>query len=571
MRVDVSRKRSRSSSTARRALLASATAAVIFAVPPTSSAGPLMLAGHDADDHGFEAVYAGLFDELLANVTNGNTGILAIGADSGTTAGNWIESVAAQMAVPQTVTFVNDAAITTQDFSAFALLHVPSTEVDLPDGGITLAENTLLAARALDVSDFVNDGGGLFGLTQDSAANAYDYLGLFGAITATPVPASGVCDGTGSGGENYDNITSTAGGAALGISDTNIDGCCWHNTFASFASFFQVLAIADEPGCSDIDTQASVIGCLQCSLPGQKSLSPALSTGLPGGGHTVTATLLESVAPNDPVPGVLVTFDVISGPNAGAGGTDTTNAAGQAVFSYTGGATPGVDVITSTCTNPVTLDTIDSNDARRFWDLDCNSNGIADTCDIDCAGFGGECATFGTCGESADINSNGIPDECAICGNSVLEPGEDCDDGNTTAGDCCAADCSFESAGSSCSDGAACNGDETCDGAGSCDPGTDVDCSHLDAGCFAGSCTEPAATYLLAVTVRSKPHAANNATRLTGRPATRHARTSNAETPASKSAKNATTATSRTETVAAAPASSRRSSASSAKAPRSRA
>ena len=97
-------------------------AAALFtiAAPLPSQAGPLMLPGHGADDHGFETVYAGLFDELLANVTNGSSGILAIGADPGTTAGNWIVSVASQMTVPQTVTFVNDAAITAQDFSTFA-------------------------------------------------------------------------------------------------------------------------------------------------------------------------------------------------------------------------------------------------------------------------------------------------------------------------------------------------------------------------------------------------------------------------------------------------------------------
>ena len=74
------------------------------------------------------------------------------------TAGNWIVSVASQMTVPQTVTFVNDAAITTQDFSTFALIHVPSTVVDLADGGISLSENGLFAARALDISNFINDG-----------------------------------------------------------------------------------------------------------------------------------------------------------------------------------------------------------------------------------------------------------------------------------------------------------------------------------------------------------------------------------------------------------------------------
>jgi cysteine-rich repeat protein len=59
------------------------------------------------------------------------------------------------------------------------------------------------------------------------------------------------------------------------------------------------------------------------------------------------------------------------------------------------------------------------------------------------------------------------------CGNDVVEPGEQCDDGNTAGGDCCDANCQFEAAGSSCADGVFCNGDETCNGAGSCQPGVD--------------------------------------------------------------------------------------------------
>ena len=150
--------------------------------------------------------------------------------------------------------------------------------------------------------------------------------------------------------------------------------------------------------------------------------------------------------------------------------TLSTSSAGQAVFSYTGGATIGVDIIASTCVDPVTGDTIDSNPALRFWDLDCNANDVPDTCDIDCAGFGGQCSAYGTCGQRADVNANGIPDECAICGNSSVEPGEDCGDGD------------------------ACNGDELCDGAGNCQPGLDVGCSHLDNGCFSGICDSPAGT-----------------------------------------------------------------------------
>jgi len=56
----------------------------------------------------------------------------------------------------------------------------------------------------------------------------------------------------------------------------------------------------------------------------------------------------------------------------------------------------------------------------------------------------------------------------SLCGDNIVGPSEDCDDGNTNNGDCCSATCDFESPGSSCSDQSACTVDDVCDGAGVC-------------------------------------------------------------------------------------------------------
>jgi cysteine-rich repeat protein len=81
----------------------------------------------------------------------------------------------------------------------------------------------------------------------------------------------------------------------------------------------------------------------------------------------------------------------------------------------------------------------------------------------------------------------------AVCGNDILEEGEDCDDGNTAAGDCCAADCTFEASGSACDDGTFCTADDACDGAGECLGGGDTDCDDSDI-CTDDSCDEDAGT-----------------------------------------------------------------------------
>jgi len=57
----------------------------------------------------------------------------------------------------------------------------------------------------------------------------------------------------------------------------------------------------------------------------------------------------------------------------------------------------------------------------------------------------------------------------SICGDGVLDAGEDCDDGNALGGDCCSASCEFEPPGGACGDNGNVCTDDQCDGAGTCD------------------------------------------------------------------------------------------------------
>jgi len=77
-----------------------------------------------------------------------------------------------------------------------------------------------------------------------------------------------------------------------------------------------------------------------------------------------------------------------------------------------------------------------------------------------------------------------------VCGDGFVQAGEQCDDAGTVSGDCCSATCQFEALGSSCSDGDSCNGLEACDGAGVCVVGTPINCDDGDP-CTQDSC-EPA-------------------------------------------------------------------------------
>jgi hypothetical protein len=74
------------------------------------------------------------------------------------------------------------------------------------------------------------------------------------------------------------------------------------------------------------------------------TLDPAVDTNPPGTDHTVTATVTDS---GNVVPGVTVDFNVTAGPNTGDNGSDVTDGAGEADFTYTGDGGLGTDTITA--------------------------------------------------------------------------------------------------------------------------------------------------------------------------------------------------------------------------------
>ncbi len=128
-------------------------------------------------------------------------------------------------------------------------------------------------------------------------------------------------------------------------------------------------------------------------------------------------------------------------------------------------------------------------------DADCDNgdpcNG-AETCDMNVCAVG-VLPADGT----VDCDAGGMTGSCYSglcsppnCGNSMVDTGEDCDDGrNGIQTDGCRDDCAYTcSDDSECDDGDACNGTETCDDtAHTCTEPADLDCDDTD-DCTLDSC-----------------------------------------------------------------------------------
>ena len=331
-----------------------------------------------------------------AAADNGKVLILSTTVSGGTSSQE-AQAVSALGLVPEVVSPAQWAAKSAADFDSYRALVLGDPNCGFgPAYTAAAVNNRGIWGPEVDGNVIVNGtdpvfhaGQGGLQVTRKGIAFAADVPGKTGMYISlscyyhdtapnTPVPLLdpfGAFAVSGVGCFNNAHIVATHP-ALLGLTDASLSNwsCSVHEAFrswpASGPNSFTPLAIArNAPGGTYTAPDGSVglpyiLARGEGLSAGNIALAPATSTGDVGTLHTVTATV---AADGSPLVGKTIGFEVVTGPHAGAAGTGTSNATGQATFSYTG-TSAGTDSIRASFTDDLgTLQV--SNTATREWTI----------------------------------------------------------------------------------------------------------------------------------------------------------------------------------------------------------
>lgn len=259
-----------------------AIAAASLAFAGAASAGPIIIAGTDADDHG--SLSGGVnvtgwkfmeqaFSRLGANVTNGKTTIVCLGCN-GSTASAAFASSTALAGLPgfttATLTSVTDITNFFNGSGAVninntAIIYMPTVASNVT-GGITDAQLVPVNANGVAINNFVTAGGGLF--TQEEANSTIGYGWLTSLLPGL------VIKGDGHGGiVDSSTLQLTAQGMLQFPTLTNADisnATPWHAYFTGTFGGLQSLIVGNGDGVGGFNDTV------------------VLGGGFAGGGGTIT-------------------------------------------------------------------------------------------------------------------------------------------------------------------------------------------------------------------------------------------------------------------------------------------
>jgi hypothetical protein len=194
-------------------------------------AGPVILSGTDADDHGSASATANIdgwffmqrvVENLAPQVSNGNKVVAILGSTSDAAAAANSAFDKSNLAAAGWTRANIGVADLAGFFAGTGASNVGNAGMILLDSGSNVTggvDGTTFVPYANNINNFVGNGGGLF-----SQANGYEWLSaLIPTLNVVDQGATGI------------NLTAAGNSAFPGLTDDDLSAGPWHNYFTGFA------------------------------------------------------------------------------------------------------------------------------------------------------------------------------------------------------------------------------------------------------------------------------------------------------------------------------------------------
>lgn len=271
---------------------------VLLAVATVAHAGPIIIAGTDADDHGSGNAATNstgwlfmqqAFTRLGAGVTNGNNVGVCLGCNAGEASSAFNNSFGlaglagwtnvSLTSVTDITNFFNGTGV--RNLSNTGIIYMPTVAGNV-GGGITNAQLAPVNSNGIAINNFLAGGGGLFTQEQANSTVGYGWLSsLLPGLLVRGDSAGGVA--------NSGTLQLTADGNSQfpGLTNTDLSRATpWHAYFSGNFGALQVLVVGNGDGVGGLNdavvlgggfTAGGGGGVIVCGSPGQ----PACSSEIP--------------------------------------------------------------------------------------------------------------------------------------------------------------------------------------------------------------------------------------------------------------------------------------------------
>lgn len=260
-----------------------------------AQAGPIIIAGTDADDHGFFSAGANqtgwkfmeqAFTSIGNAVSNGNKQAVCLGCNGSTASDAFSSSFSLAGLAGWTTVSLTSVSDISNFFSGTGavsvatagLIYMPTVESNV-DGGITDAQLTPVNTSGSIINNFVSNGGGLF--TQEQANSSIGY----GWLTSL-LPGLNVMGDNSGGAADPFTLQLTAQGQTQfpTLTDSDISNATpWHAYFTGNFGALQSLVVGNGDNAPVGALNDTVVlggglvgggGVIVCGQPGQPPCEP---------------------------------------------------------------------------------------------------------------------------------------------------------------------------------------------------------------------------------------------------------------------------------------------------------